>query len=119
MSPHPALGVTYASLGALGVQGGIDVARTAERLGYQSCWVAEASGTEAFSLLGAAGAAAPSLDLGTGVLALQLRTPHLVAMAAATLQALQPDREIIIGIGISSPVVVGRWHGAPFLAKRP
>jgi len=119
MSPHPALGVTYASLGALGVQGGIDVARTAEQLGYRSFWVAEANGTEAFSLLGAAGAAAPSLDLGTGVLALQLRTPPLVAMAAATLQALHPKQEIIIGVGISSPVVVGRWHGAPYLAKRP
>ena len=119
MSPHPALGVTYASLGALGVQGGIEVARTAEQLGYRSFWVAEANGTEAFSLLGAAGAAAPSLDLGTGVLALQLRTPPLVAMAAATLQALHPEREIIIGVGISSPVVVGRWHGAPYLAKRP
>ena len=40
-------------------------------------------------------------------------------MAAATLQALHPDQEIIIGVGISSPVVVGRWHGAPYLAKRP
>ncbi len=99
--------------------GGIDVARTAEQLGYRSFWIAEANGTEAFSLLGAVGAAAPSLDLGTGVLALQLRTPPLVAMAAATLQALHPDREIIIGVGISSPVVVGRWHGAPYLAKRP
>ena len=119
MPPHPALGVTYASLAALGVQGGIEVSRRAEQLGYHSFWVAEANGTEAFSLLGAAGMAAPSLDLGTGVLALQLRTPPLVAMAAATLQALHPDREIVIGVGISSPVVVGRWHGATYLAKRP
>jgi probable F420-dependent oxidoreductase len=119
MPPHPALGVTCASLAALGVQGGIEVSRRAEQLGYHSFWVAEANGTEAFSLLGAAGMAAPSLDLGTGVLALQLRTPPLVAMAAATLQALHPDREIVIGVGISSPVVVGRWHGADYLAKRP
>jgi probable F420-dependent oxidoreductase len=58
--------------------------------------------------------AAPSLDLGTGVLALQLRTPPLTAMAAATLQALQPDRDVLLGIGISSPVVTSQWHGAPF-----
>ena len=56
-------------------------------------------------MLAAAGAAAPSLDLGTGVLALQLRTPMLVAMAGATLQALHPERDVLLGIGISSPVV--------------
>lgn len=70
-------------------------------------------GPEAFATLAAAGMAAPSLDLGTGVLALQLRTPQLAAMGAATLQALHPDREVLLGVGISSPVVVGRWHGAP------
>src|SRR3546814_10689825 len=68
------------------------------------------TGPEAFSVLAAAGAAAPSLDLGTGVLALQLRTPMVVAMAGATLQALHPDREILLGVGISSPVVASRWQ---------
>ncbi|HEX5945218.1 MAG TPA: LLM class flavin-dependent oxidoreductase, partial [Acidimicrobiales bacterium] len=55
-----------------------------------------------------------TLDLGTGVLALQLRTPMVVAMAGATLQALHPDRDILLGVGISSPVVAGRWHGQPY-----
>ena len=119
MSPHPALGVTYASLVALGVQGGVEVARTAEQLGYRSFWVAEANGTEAFSLLGAAGAAAPSLDLGTGVLALQLRTPAARRDGRRHPPGAAPGAEIIIGVGISSPVVVGRWHGATYLAKRP
>ncbi|HEX6166622.1 MAG TPA: LLM class flavin-dependent oxidoreductase, partial [Acidimicrobiales bacterium] len=53
-------------------------------------------------------------DLGTGVLALQLRTPMVVAMAGATLQALHPEREILLGVGISSPVVTERWHGVPY-----
>jgi probable F420-dependent oxidoreductase len=110
--------VTHASLGALGLPGAVTVATTAEQLGYSSFWVAEANGTEAFSLLGAAGAVAPGLDLGTGVLALQLRTPPLAAMAAATLQALHPERHLYLGIGISSPVVAGQWHGAPY-RKRP
>src|SRR5207302_9165203 len=67
-----------------------------------------------FSLLGAASQVAPGLDLGTGVLALQLRTPPLLAMAGATLQALAPDRDVLLGVGISSPVVAGRWHGAGY-----
>ena len=108
------LGFTFASLMGLGPQLAVDTARRAEELGYRSFWTAETTGPEAFSLLAAAGAAAPSLDLGTGVLALQLRTPLVVAMAGATLQALQPEREVLLGIGISSPVVTERWHGVDY-----
>ena len=85
------LGFTFASIMGLGPQLAVETARRAEQLGYRSFWTAETTGPEAFSTLAAAGAAAPSLDLGTGVLALQLRTPMVVAMGAATLQALQPD----------------------------
>jgi probable F420-dependent oxidoreductase len=107
-------GVTFASLMALGPDLAVTTARTAEDLGYTSFWTAETTGPEAFSVLAAAGAAAPGLDLGTGVLALQLRTPMVVAMAGATLQALHPEREILLGVGISSPVVTERWHGVPY-----
>lgn len=110
----PPTGVTYASLMPLGPAYATEVAGQAAELGFGSFWTAETTGPEAFSLLAAAGAAAPGLDLGTGVLALQLRTPPLAAMAAATLQALHPDRDVLLGIGISSPVVTSRWHGAPY-----
>jgi probable F420-dependent oxidoreductase len=108
------LGVTFASFQNLGLDVGLQAARLAESLGYRSFWTAETVGPEAFATLAAAGQTAPSLDLGTGVLALQLRTPMVVAMGAATLQALHPDRDIVIGIGISSPVVTERWHGVPY-----
>jgi alkanesulfonate monooxygenase SsuD/methylene tetrahydromethanopterin reductase-like flavin-dependent oxidoreductase (luciferase family) len=39
-------------------------------------------------------------------------------MAAATLQALVPEQEVWVGVGISSPVVAGRWHGANY-GNRP
>ena len=77
-------------------------------------WVAEANAAEAMSLLGAISQAAPHLGLGTGVVALQLRTPPLHAMAAATLQQLAGDRDVYLGIGISSPAVAGQWHGAGY-----
>jgi probable F420-dependent oxidoreductase len=108
------IGVTYASLPSLGITGAPEVARRAESLGYSSFWVAETTGAEAFSHLALAGEAAPSLSLGTGVLALQLRTPMLTAMAGATLQAAHPENEVFIGVGISSPVVTTRWHGVPY-----
>jgi probable F420-dependent oxidoreductase len=107
-------GLTFASLMSLGPDLAVSTAKSAAELGYRSFWTAETTGPEAFSLLGAVGTAAPGLDLGTGVLALQLRTPMLVAMAGATLQALRPERDVLLGIGISSPVVTERWHGVPY-----
>lgn len=108
------LGVTSAPLMAFGPTGAVELARRAEALGYTSLWTAEVTGPEAMATLGAVSQAAPSLGLATGVLALQLRTPPLLAMAGATLQALAPDRDVILGIGISSPVVAQRWHGATY-----
>ncbi|WP_426573282.1 LLM class F420-dependent oxidoreductase [Aquihabitans sp. McL0605] len=115
---HPKLGFTFASLMPLGPALAIETAQQASALGYRSFWTAETTGPEAFSLLAAAGAAAPGMDLGTGVLALQLRTPMVTAMGAATLQALHPDADILLGVGISSPVVTSRWHGVDY-GERP
>lgn len=114
MSPLPDLGVTFAGFMNLGIDRAVDASRWAGELGYSSFWTAETTGPEAFVTLAAAGAANPRLDLGTGVIALQLRTPGVVAMGGATLQALHPDRDILLGIGVSSPVVAAHWHGAGF-----
>ncbi len=114
----PPRGLTCASYTALGLDLALASATTAVEKGFDSFWVAETTGPEAFSLLSAAGAVAPSLSLGTGIIPIQLRTPQTVAMAAATLQALQPDRDILIGLGVSSPIIVEQWHGASF-SDRP
>jgi probable F420-dependent oxidoreductase len=109
------VGVTFASLmGAFPPSRAGEVAAAAQQLGYRSFWTAETTGPEAFSVLAAAGAAAPGMGLGTGVLALQLRTPMVVAMAGATLQSLHPEADILLGVGISSPVVTSKWHGVPY-----
>jgi len=115
--PLPAprtMGITFASFQNLGLDAALHAARWADELGYGSYWTAETTGPEAFATLAAVGAAAPSLDLGTGVLALQLRTPMVTAMGAATLQALHPERDILLGVGISSPVVTEKWHGVDY-----
>lgn len=109
-----ALGITFASFQNLGLEAALTTTAWAEELGYASYWTAETTGPEAFASLAAVGAAGPGLDLGTGVLAVQLRTPMVVAMGAATLQALHPDRDILIGVGVSSPVVTEKWHGVPY-----
>jgi probable F420-dependent oxidoreductase len=107
-------GVTFAGFQALGIDTGLAAAGWAGELGYRSYWTAETTGPEAFSVLAAAGARSPGLGLGTGVLALQIRSPMVTAMGAATLQALHPDADILLGVGISSPVVTQQWHGTPY-----
>src|SRR5687768_14052890 len=94
-------GVTFASLMGLGPEFAVHTAKLSEEVGYGSYWTAETTGPEAFATLGAVAMAAPSLDVGTGVLALQLRTPMVVAMAGATLQSLLPERDVLLGVGIS------------------
>src|SRR5262245_10014243 len=106
--------VSVAGLQTLGASMSLEVAREADDLGYAAVWIAEANAAEGMSLLGAVSQAAPHIGLGTGVLALQLRTPPLHAMAAATLQQLAGDRDVFLGVGISSPAVAGQWHGAGY-----
>jgi probable F420-dependent oxidoreductase len=106
------LGVTFGSLGVLGPRAIIEIAELAQNLGYKSIWTVEATGTDAFSLLGAVSAATPQLDLGTGIIPVQLRSPALVAMSAATLQALSPDADIWLGLGVSAPGIL-QQHGLP------
>ncbi|MFT4677417.1 MAG: putative F420-dependent oxidoreductase [Patiriisocius sp.] len=104
------LGVTFGSLGVLGVPAIMDIAKRAESIGYSSLWTVEATGTDAFSLLGSVAAVAPGLDLATGIIPVQLRSPALTAMTASTLQALSPDQNIWLGIGVSAPGILAQ-HG--------
>ncbi len=110
------LGVTFGSLGVLGPKAVVDIAQTAQGLGYRSIWTVEANGTDALSLLGAVSVAAPKLDLATGIVPVQVRTPPLAAMSAATLQALSPDADVWLGVGVSAPGIL-KMHGQPKVTR--
>ncbi len=103
-------GVTFGSLAVLGPRAILDIAELAQTLGYRSIWTVEATGTDAISMLGAVAARSPGLDLATGIVPIQLRTPTLAAMSAATLQALSPDADVWLGVGVSAPGIL-RQHG--------
>jgi probable F420-dependent oxidoreductase len=106
--------VSVAGLQTLGAPMSVDVAKEADALGYSTVWAAEANAAESMSLLGAISQATQNAGVGSGVVALQLRTPPLHAMAAATLQQLAGERDVYLGVGISSPAVAGQWHGADY-----
>ena len=85
-------------------------------LGYTDAWSAEVSGADAFTPLALAAGWAPELRLGTAIAGIYNRGPALLAMSAATVAALAPGR-FVLGIGVSSPVVVTAWNGVPL--ERP
>ncbi|HEY7820633.1 MAG TPA: LLM class F420-dependent oxidoreductase [Vicinamibacteria bacterium] len=91
----------------------LPLALEAEKLGYDSVWVAEAWGSDAVSLLAWVGASTKRIALGTAILQIPSRTPSLTAMTAATLDRLSGGR-FLLGLGVSGPQVVEGWHGVPY-----
>jgi len=88
----------------------------AERLGFDSCWTAEAYGSDALTPLAWWGAATRRIKLGTSICQLSARTPTAMAMAALTLDHLSGGR-FVLGLGASGPQVVEGWYGDDY--RRP
>ncbi|WP_433223796.1 LLM class F420-dependent oxidoreductase [Dactylosporangium sp. CS-047395] len=82
-------------------------------LGFSDVWSSEVAGTDAFTPLALASAWSPRLRLGTAIVPVFTRGPGLLAMQAATLAEAAPGR-FALGIGASSPVVVGDWNAVEF-----
>ncbi|MCK9926410.1 LLM class F420-dependent oxidoreductase [Frankia sp. Mgl5] len=110
--PKVALGLSLA-----GIHGDAaslaDVARRAERSGYDSVWTGEAWGSDAFTPLAYVAAVTSRLRLGTAIAQMPARTPATTAMTVLTLQQLSQGR-VLLGLGASGPQVVEGWHGVPY-----
>jgi probable F420-dependent oxidoreductase len=107
------LGVAMLSLANEPIRAGIETAREAESLGYSCLWLPEVSGPDALVALGALTAHTRSIELATGVVPIQIRTPAVLGTAFLTLNELSEGRAIA-GLGVSSPIIVERWHGASY-----
>jgi probable F420-dependent oxidoreductase len=81
--------------------------------GFTDLWSSEVAGTDAFTPLALAAAWAPEMRLGTAIAPVFTRGPGLLAMTAAALAEAAPGR-FQLGIGASSPVVVGDWNAIDF-----
>jgi probable F420-dependent oxidoreductase len=97
-------------------RGFVDLVRRAGELGYQEVWSLEANSTDAFSPLAAIAMINQTMRLGTAIVPVFTRPPALIAMSAMTVQQLCGGR-FVLGLGISSPQIVGQWMGVPF--ERP
>jgi F420-dependent oxidoreductase-like protein len=91
----------------------IAIGREADRLGFDSAWVAEAYGSDSPTVLAWLGALTTRIGLGSAVMQIPGRTPAMTAMTAATLDTMSGGR-FRLGLGVSGPQVSEGWHGVPF-----
>jgi F420-dependent oxidoreductase-like protein len=107
------LGVALGDVVGSDVRSYVELARTADRLGYSVVWAAEAYGSDAPTVLSYVAAVTQHIDIGAGVLQIPARTPAMTAMTAATLDLLSGGR-FRLGLGVSGPQVSEGWHGVRF-----
>jgi F420-dependent oxidoreductase-like protein len=86
-----------------------------EKSGLDLVWVAEAYGFDSPSLMGYLAALTSSVEIGAAILPIYTRTPTLLAMTAAGLDALS-DGRFHLGLGASGPQVIEGFHGIPYTA---
>jgi F420-dependent oxidoreductase-like protein len=91
----------------------LEFVREADRLGYDSMWVPEAYGWDAFTVLTQLACATSRIKLATGIVNVFSRSPALIAQTAASLDLIS-DGRFVLGLGTSGHQVVSGWHGVPF-----
>jgi F420-dependent oxidoreductase-like protein len=84
-----------------------------ESAGLDTVWVAEAYGYDGVSFMGYLAAVTERVEIAAGILPIYSRTPTLLAMSAAGIDALSGGR-CVLGIGASGPQVIEGWHGVPY-----
>ncbi|MDG2304202.1 MAG: LLM class F420-dependent oxidoreductase [Candidatus Binatia bacterium] len=98
---------------AAGFREAADEIAELEKSGLDTVWVAEPYGFDAVSQMGYLAAKTERVEIASGVLPIYTRTPSLLAMSAAGVDALSEGR-CILGLGTSGPQVIEGFHGVPF-----
>jgi F420-dependent oxidoreductase-like protein len=96
-----------------GFKEAVDQVVRLEQVGLDMVWVAEAYSFDAVSSMGYLAARTQTVQIASGILPIYTRTPSLIAMTAAGLDALS-DGRCILGLGASGPQVIEGFHGVPY-----
>ena len=91
----------------------VERVKLAETLGYSSAWVAEGHGGDQFAVLSACAVQTSTIQLGTAISSIFVRSVPTIAMAAATVDELSGGR-FILGLGSSHKVQVEPEHGVAY-----
>jgi F420-dependent oxidoreductase-like protein len=99
--------------GEFDIEDVIQQAKVADDAGVDSCFVAEAWGRDAFTILAVLARETSNIKLGTSIVNIYSRSPGALAQHFATLDELSGGR-MIIGLGTSGHRVIEHFHGVPF-----
>ena len=86
-----------------------------EKAGLDVAWIPEAYSFDAVSAMGYIAAKTERITIASGILNIYIRTPALMAMTAAGVDALSEGR-CMLGLGASGPQVIEGFHGVPYNA---
>lgn len=84
-----------------------------EKAGLDVVWVPEAYSFDGVSAMGYIAAKTERVTIASGILNIYSRTPALMAMTAAGIDALSEGR-CMLGLGASGPQVIEGFHGVPY-----
>jgi F420-dependent oxidoreductase-like protein len=87
--------------------------QAADGLGYDTVWIAEAYGWDAFTILTDFACHTEHIKLGTGIVNVFSRSPALLAQSAASLDSISNGR-FVLGLGTSGHQVIEGFHGVKF-----
>jgi probable F420-dependent oxidoreductase len=96
----------------------LEIALEVRRAGLGTLWIGEMATFDAVALATAIGHRAPGLRLKIGPMAVGVRSPVSMALAAASV-ATVTDSEVGIALGASSPVIVAGWHDREWAHSAP
>jgi F420-dependent oxidoreductase-like protein len=96
-----------------GFKAGVDQVVELEKAGLDMVWVAEAYSFDAVSSMGYLAARTSTVEIAAGILPIYTRTPTLIAMTAAGIDALS-DGRCVLGLGASGPQVIEGFHGLTY-----
>ena len=84
-----------------------------EKAGLDVAWVPEAYSFDGVSAMGYIAAKTEKITIASGILNIYSRTPALMAMTAAGIDALSEGR-CMLGLGASGPQVIEGFHGVTY-----
>ncbi len=88
----------------------MEVSKLAERGGFESVWLTEAWGKDAFTQMAAMALSTRTVCLGTGIVPIYTRTPTLMAMTAAGIDDVSQGR-FVLGLGTGHRPTIEGGHG--------
>jgi probable F420-dependent oxidoreductase len=110
---RPALRLGIDLPDGLDVDERVELAVWAEKHGFDDVWTSEISDPDVFVVLAAVATRTDRVRLGTAIVPLGPRSAPSLAAATASVARLSGGR-LALGVGVSTEVIITRWHGVPY-----